>query len=167
MQRIIIAAVAQNGCIGRDGKMPWHIPEDLKRFKKQTVGNAVIMGRKTYESIGKPLVDRLNLVVTRNWQSSLLNEHNPNLVFCRDMISAFQCAKTRELGVFVIGGAEVYKQSLSMADEMRLTILPDEYEGDAFFPEWPVSSERWVIQEDKTECGSDGIKYVTYQRLKY
>ncbi len=164
MQKIILAAVASNGIIGCNGKLPWHLPEDLKRFKAQTTGHTVIMGRKTYESIGKPLPNRLNVVVTRNWNSHLLNQHYPNLTFCRNLETAWRCAAREHPTMFVIGGSEVYRQSLPLVDEMRLTVLPDEYEGDVSFPQWPISDD-WSIVTKEAGHDSPDVQYITYRRI--
>jgi len=134
----------------------------LKRFKKQTVGSTVLMGRKTYESLGKPLPDRENIVVTRNFGSPLLNQHYPKLFFCRDLGTAFHhCRHYPE--VFIIGGSEIYRQLMPHAHEIRVTKIPGSYEGDTFFPEWPLSDE-WSEIEKETGTEEPKLEYVTYRR---
>jgi len=127
---IAIAAMARNRVIGRGGSIPWHISDELRWFKRTTTGHTVLMGRKTFQSLGRPLPNRRNLVVT----------HGPEIegvAIIRDL-SAFDPAAYAEPGtdVFVIGGAEIYKQLISRCDVLLLTVLPNEVEGDAYFPEF-------------------------------
>lgn len=141
--------------------MPWHCSEDLKRFKKQTMGSTILMGRKTYESLGKPLPGRENIVITRNFRSPLLNVSYSNLHFCKGIEVAFRCISSSE--VFVIGGAEIYRQLLPLVDEVRVTKIPGIYDGDTFFPEWPLSDD-WI--EINKEPGEEdpNVEYITYRR---
>jgi dihydrofolate reductase len=127
----LVVAKADNGVIGRDGKLPWHISADLKFFKRMTVGKPVIMGRKTYESIGKPLPRRTNIVVTRDgsW-------HAEGVTVVQDLPSAFALAyedahRTGADEIAVIGGAEIYRQTVSKADRIYLTEVHGVFEGDA------------------------------------
>ena len=133
---IILAAIAEkNRVIGKDGKLPWYISEDLKRFKRLTTGYAVLMGRKTFESIverlGKPLPERRNVVL-----SSTKSYPNHPEVEVYTSIDESLKALQKERKVFVIGGERVFKETLEMADRLELTIVAGEYEGDAFFPEY-------------------------------
>jgi dihydrofolate reductase len=121
----MIAAMARNRVIGRHGKLPWHIPEDLKRFKRLTSGHAVLMGRKTYESLGRPLRDRRNVVLSSHAIDGI--ETYPSIE------NALTALENEEL-VFVIGGGQIYAQLLPKADLLYLTIIDQEFEGDAFFP---------------------------------
>lgn len=160
----LIAAVAANGVIGRDGKMPWQIPEDLQRFKSQTMGNPVVMGRRTYESIAAridgPLPGRHNIVLSRQ---------DPDLhagVVVVDSIDAAvaEAEAVCELDddadrIFVIGGATVYEAFLDRADELVLTELDDAYDGDTVFPEYDDSEWREVARDDRDE-----FAFVTYRR---
>lgn len=137
----LIAAIADNNVIGRDGKLPWHLPDDLKHFHDLTVGHPVIMGRKTYESIPekhRPLPDRTNIVLTRQ------DIEIPGCVVVHSIEEAIDRAMGYELPatsglrlqeVFVIGGAEIYRQALPLARRMYLTRVHAQVEGDAFFPE--------------------------------
>lgn len=136
----LIVAMAENRCIGRDNKMPWHIPEDLKRFKQLTMGAPVIMGRKTFESIigylGKPLPGRENIVVSRT--DSDLGTPSFTSIPC-----AITHAKTRtEDEIFIIGGAQIYAQSINLANRIHLTQIHQNVDGDAFFPE--TRTEDWI-----------------------
>jgi dihydrofolate reductase len=125
MKLIVIAAIARNRVIGKNGKLPWHIPEDLKRFKQLTTGHTVVMGRRTFDSLDNPLPQRTNIVIT----SRVINgvKSFPSLEF------AVQALKN-EKEVFVIGGGQVFAEALKYADELRLTIVEQEPAGDTYFP---------------------------------
>ena len=125
MKLIIIAAIARNRVIGRDGKLPWHLSEDLKRVKRLTTGHTLLMGRKTWNSLGKPLPNRRNVVLTRH--------PIPGVETYASIPAALEALKGEEK-VFVFGGAEVFRALLDKADEMYLTIVDQEVEGDALFP---------------------------------
>ena len=156
MEKIIIAAVAENGAIGKDGDIPWHIPEDLEHFKQKTTGHPVIMGRKTYESLPenfRPLPDRTNIVLTR----SDMDEEGIRVV--RSLEEAYSIAEELDDKPFIIGGASVYKQALSEADKMILTEVKKEVDGDTFFPEF--DREEW--NEERREEHED-FDFVTYTR---
>lgn len=151
---ISIAAVAKNGVIGKRGAMlPWRIPEEIKLFKAITTGHVVIMGRKTYESIGKPLPNRVNLVISRTLLST------PEIEVISDLKKAI--AKGNALGkdVFIIGGAELFTQALSCVDKMYLSELKNNYEGDVYFPEW--DRQNWKVE--KREEYAD-FTFVVYAR---
>jgi len=151
---IIIAAVDKNGCIGKDTAIPWHNKEDFAHFRKTTIGHPVIMGRKTLESMGKALPERPNIVLSR---SDLLRI---NPTFCVQSIEqAFEYAEDFRMGdCFIIGGAEIYKQTLSLADEMIITHMNLEVEdGDTFFPEWPIKD--WVLYDCVVHKDFDIKKY--------
>ena len=143
-----IAAIGKNRELGFRGKLPWHVPEDLKHFKETTLGRPVIMGRKTYESIreslGHPLLGRLNIVVTH--QKDYEAEGCEIVHSLKDAFRAAGAANRDE--AFVIGGAEIYKQALPLADKMYLTIVKAEIDGDAYFPAF--NSDEWeaVNQEE-------------------
>ena len=150
----LIAARARNGVIGLDNRMPWHLPEDLAYFKRVTLGKPVVMGRKTFESIGRPLPGRLNIVVTRNpdWQAA-----GVQVAHSLDAALALAAAAAPE-EIMLIGGAELYRQALPQADVLYLTEIDAEFAGDAFFPE--VDLARWRI--DREEAGqrdSDGLRW--------
>jgi dihydrofolate reductase len=124
----LIVAMARNRVIGRDGKLPWHLSADLKRFRALTMGHHIIMGRKTWESIGRPLPGRTSIVVTRN----------PSYVAAGatavSSLAAALAAAREDTEVFVIGGAEVYRDALPLADRIYLTQLQADYAGDVYFP---------------------------------
>ncbi|WP_331235622.1 dihydrofolate reductase [Natronorarus salvus] len=156
---VLIAAVAENCVIGSDGEMPWHYPEDLRRFKEVTTGHPVVMGRRTYEAIearlGGPLPDRTNVVLSRG---------DPEVPEGAIVVGCVEEAvgAARETGAetaFVIGGATVYETFLPFADRMLLTEIHTSYEGDTYFPEF--DREEW------TEAGRDEraeFAFVTYER---
>ena len=148
----IIAAVSKNGVIGVDNKLPWDLPEDLKRFKELTTGNVVIMGRKTYESIGKPLPNRINIVITRNKDFFV-----PGVITTNSLESALLKAGG-DKHIFIIGGGEIYKQSIGFADKLYITEVDMEVEGDTKFP--TISNEWSVTEENKFNGGW----YVTYSK---
>lgn len=133
MKLAIIVAAAKNGVIGIENRLPWHLPQDLKYFKSVTMGKPVIMGRKTYESIGRPLPGRLNIVITRDssWNVSA------NVMVVHSLDAAIQIAETMGPSevdeVIIIGGAQIYKEALSRVEKIYLTEVDAEPEGDAFF----------------------------------
>ncbi len=131
----LIVAVAKNGIIGTGGTMPWHITEDFAHFKAVTLGHSVIMGRKTYESIGRPLPRRRNIVITRNTELSIEG--------CQ-MASSLEGAMAMCEGedeVFIIGGGEIYRQAMPLADKLYITHVGVEVEGDTRFPD--IDPEVW------------------------
>jgi dihydrofolate reductase len=157
MKKIIIAAVAENRVIGKDGDIPWHFPEDLKHFKQKTTGHSVIMGRKTYFSLPeayRPLPNRKNIVLSRS------NPDLPESVkLANSLEEAWELAREFSEKAFVIGGAGIYSQTLEEADKMILTEVHKEYDGDTYFPEW--NRENWedVKREDRNE-----FSFVEYVR---
>jgi dihydrofolate reductase len=157
-QLSIIAAVARNGVIGRNNGLAWRLPEDLQHFKRTTLGCPVLMGRKTFESIGRPLPGRRNVVITRNphWAA-------PGVEEAPSFEAALELLK-HATKVFVIGGAQVYAEALPLVDELVLTELDQDFEGDAWFPAWDRSAFREVSRE--THVAPEGYTYhfVTYQR---
>ena len=158
---IILAAIAgKNRVIGKAGKLPWHISEDLKRFKRLTIGYPVLMGRKTFESIverlGKPLPERRSLVLT----SKSLAVH-PDVASYPSIDSAL-AAIAGEEKIFVIGGERVFKETLEMADGLELTIVEGDYDGDAFFPEYEEIIENRFSLTLKE--GKDGFRFETYEK---
>jgi dihydrofolate reductase len=156
----LIAAVARNGAIGRGNTLLMHLPGDLPRLKRLTMGCPIIMGRKTFDSIGRPLPGRQNIVVTRNpaWRSDgVLAALSVDAAL--DMVAG--AAK-----VFVIGGAQIYAQVLPRIDEMHLTEIDAEPEGDAFFPVWNRSDFRETSREMQSDPRGLTYSFVTYHRLK-
>lgn len=146
----LIVAKSKNGVIGRDGKLPWHLPGDLKWFKQNTLGKPVIMGRKTHESIGRILSGRLNVVLTGNRQYQPLTE---DIICIHDVVSAHSLF--RDWGV-VIGGAEVYKLLLPFVTKMYVTEVDVYIDGDTFFPDTSFYQWTTTYEERKVE---NGIRY--------
>lgn len=143
MKIIIIVAMTPERLIGREGRLPWHEPEDLRHFKRTTMGHAVIMGRKTFESIGKALPSRRNIVVTRD--RGLVGKisggsmtHPTGLDVVHSLDDAIElCRQRGEDKAFIIGGAQIYEQALPIADEMIVTIIDRQgLAGDTYFPDW-------------------------------
>ncbi|MGY5797649.1 type 3 dihydrofolate reductase [Rheinheimera faecalis] len=130
MRIAMIAAMANNRVIGKDNQMPWHLPADLKHFKKVTLGKPVIMGRKTYQSIGKALPGRRNIVISR--QSGALSTDADWVQSIEQALALVQ----HEAEVMIIGGAEIYRQVLPLADTLYITDIDLTVEGDAFFPDY-------------------------------
>jgi dihydrofolate reductase len=152
----IVAAVARNGVIGADGGLPWHLPDELRTFKETTLGHVLVMGRRTYESIGRPLPGRTTVVLTRQpgWSAGA-----DEVVVAHDLDTALERAGTLGDEVFVVGGAEVYAAALGRADRLLLTFVDLAPEGDATFPD--VDWSGW--RETGREPG-DGWERVTYAR---
>jgi dihydrofolate reductase len=141
----IIAAIGKNRELGKDNKLLWHIPEDFKRFKTLTSGHIVIMGRKTFESIGRPLPNRTNYIITRN--------KDYKAVGCQVFNSLEEVIGDSKLTeeIFVIGGAEIYKQAIKYADKLCLTLVDKEYsDADAFFPDYSIF-KNLIFQENHLE----------------
>jgi dihydrofolate reductase len=154
---IIISAVARNGVIGRsNGEMPWHVKEEFQHFKNTTLGYPVIMGRRTFESLGKPLKNRLNIVVTGQTDYSVPYE---DVKIYRSLKEAVESvAKLNHDKIFIIGGGKVYKQAITFADEMIISIMHFDAEGDVFFPE--IKPDNWKeISREKREQ-FDIINYI-------
>ena len=142
MKISIIVAMADNRVIGHDNRLPWHLPADLKHFKATTMGKPIIMGRKTWESIGRPLPGRTNIVVTRDTRYTA-----DGCVVVHSVDAALQACSADE-EVMVIGGAEFYRQVLPEASTLYLTLVHDRFDGDAFFPELDAREWREVERED-------------------
>ena len=158
MRIVIIVAIAKNGVIGKaNGEMPWHIKEDFQHFKKTTMGFPIIMGRKSFESLGKPLPGRENIIVTRN----------TNLKYDFDGIKIFYSLQdavdySRSLNkekVFITGGGEIYNQSISFADEMIISHMKFDVVGEVKFPDFNVDDWKIISREEKEE-----FEIVTYLR---
>jgi dihydrofolate reductase len=157
MEIIIIAAMASNRIIGKDGKMPWHIPEELRFFKKTTIGHPMIMGRKTFESFPAPLPGRRHIVLSHN------KDYTPRGgEYASSITDALHLCGQAEK-VFLIGGAEIFKQGLSVATSIYLTLLEREVEGDVSFPEF---SEDDFIEESRQHHpdGSEPFTVLRYRR---
>jgi dihydrofolate reductase len=155
----IIAAVSENNVIGYKGNIPWHIPQDLKRFKKLTIGHPVIMGRKTYESIidvlGKPLDGRTNIVMTRDKRNITDNR----VAVCENLTEAIINAELTDDKAFFIGGQAIYKMAFSRANELEITRVKGSFKGDAYFPDWDPLEWKETKREDY-----DTHSFITYVR---
>lgn len=154
----LIAAMANHRVIGRDNTLPWHLPEDLKHFKATTLGKPVIMGRKTWESLGRPLPGRRNIVVSRNAGYQPVGG---------ELVTSLQAAieATADIEeVFVIGGAELYGQSLPLAQRLYLTEIAGDYAGDAHFPEFATAEWREASRETHTSASGIDYAFVLYER---
>jgi dihydrofolate reductase len=156
----LIAAVAANGVIGSENTLPWQLPEDLKRFKALTLGHPVIMGRKTFESIGRPLPGRRNLVISRN---AAYRAAGCEVLTSLDAALAACVGSTDE--IFVIGGAQIYAEALPLAQRLYLTEIRRGYPGDARFPDW--SRTQWHEVARELRCSEDGLPYdfAVYERI--
>ncbi|WKZ70945.1 MAG: dihydrofolate reductase [Melioribacteraceae bacterium] len=145
MKKIIIVAVAKNNVIGKEGIMPWHSKEDLKHFKETTMSFPLIMGRKTFYSMGgKPLKGRLNIILTR--EKSFPKPEGEVEVFS-DINDAYKfCEEKKYEKVFVIGGGEIYKQEINNVDELQISEMKVEVEGDTFFPQ--IDNDIWEAAEE-------------------
>lgn len=152
---VIVAAVGRNGVIGVDGGLPWKIPEDLARFKRLTMGHSLLMGRETFESIGRPLPGRINIVLSRrrDWA-------HDGVEVAHSLDDALAVASAAETDAFVSGGAQVYAEALAVAGRMELTEVEAEPEGDTWFPEVDWSQWHEVSRSDQ-----QGFSFVTYDRL--
>ncbi len=153
----MIVAVDETRAIGKNNQLLWHIPEDLKRFKELTTGHTVVMGENTYYSIGKPLPNRKNIIVTLNQSLEL-----PGCVVAHSIEEALQQAReVEEEEVFIIGGASVYKQFLPLIERLYLTLVQGKHEADTFFPEYDDFKK--VISEEQ---GNNGEYRYTYYILE-
>jgi len=154
---IIISAIATNKIIGRsNGEMPWHVKEEFQHFKQTTLGSPVIMGRKTFETFGKPLKGRENIIVTRNMDFQLNFEEVKIFHSIKESVS--YCESKNYEKAFIIGGGEIYKQTLLIADEMILSYMKFEAEGDVVFPEFESNIWQKVSTEEKEQF--DIVKFV-------
>lgn len=161
----IIVAISRNGVIGRDNAMPWHLPGEQKYFKACTLGKPVVMGRKTYESIGRPLPERPNIVVTRDE-----NFRREGVRVVRSLDTALQLADgiARRDGaaeIMVIGGGDIYTQTLPLAQHLYLTLVHADIDGDAYFPEWDESEwETERREEVAASAEAPAYSLILYRR---
>ena len=155
----LIVAMDRQRVIGHEGRLPWHIPEDLKRFKVLTMGHSIIMGRKTHESIGRLLPGRRSVIVTRQPDYAVPGAHVVHSM--QEALAA--CAGDEE--VFVIGGGEIYREALPMADRIYLTEVEGNYRGDALFPELAVSEWRTTDRVAGT-TSAPPVSYLTLDRVR-
>ncbi|QYR19025.1 dihydrofolate reductase [Paenibacillus sp. sptzw28] len=154
----MIAAMAHNRAIGVDNRMPWRLPAELAHFQRSTLGKTVLMGRKTFESLGKPLKNRLNVVLTRS--SSCVPEGCEVVNSVQEALERYAASSDTEL--VVIGGAEVYKQFLPYADKLLLTEVEAEIDGDAFFPSF--NENEWMVTDSEAYSKDEKNAYNFYIR---
>ncbi|WP_018921859.1 dihydrofolate reductase [Salsuginibacillus kocurii] len=154
----LVAAMDENRAIGLNGKMPWHLPNDLKHFQQVTTGGTVVMGRKTFESIGKPLKNRTNIILTRD---RAYEAEGCEVIHDKEDIHSL--AKD----IYIIGGATIYEQFLPMADRMYLTFIEASFKGDTFFPQW--DNDQFTILEvtngNVDEKNRYPHRFVTFERI--
>ena len=155
----LIAAAAENNALGKDNDLVWHLPDDFKRFKAITSGHFIVMGRKTFESFPKPLPNRTHIIITRQKEYQVPE----GCLVATNIEEALQlCPQNEE--VFIIGGGEIYKQSIEIADKIELTRVHTEVEADTFFPE--IDQNNWKILEEeyhpKDEKHKFDFTYLTY-----
>ncbi len=149
----IIAAIGENRELGFRGSIPWHLPEDFKRFKELTIGHPVIMGQRTFESIGKPLPGRTNIVLTKS-----LDFYADGCRVVRSLDEALDIAK-KSNEAFVIGGGQIYHLAMPVARKLYLTQVHGKFEADTFFPEWSDAEWRLVSSEPYTKDGRNAFDY--------
>lgn len=159
----IIAAVAEQNALGKDNQLIWHLPADLRRFKKVTSGHPIIMGRKTFESLGRPLPNRTNIVITRN-----KDYHLDGIVVAHSLEEAIGKAQQIDEQIFIIGGATIYKKAIGLADFLDITHVHHSFEADAFFPKIDTSIWEEVSNESfkADEKNKYNYSFVRYQRKK-
>lgn len=168
MKISLIAAVAENQVIGRSNDLPWHLPDDFKFFKEKTKGHPIIMGRKSLESLGKPLPKRTNIVITRDPNRIPATYKDQGVVIVDSLEKALNVAKqVEENEIFVIGGAEIYTLALPLATTLYLTEIRQSYEGDAYFPqfdknEWQEVSRQHHSADERHRASFD---FVTYELI--
>ena len=156
----IIVAISKNRVIGDSNKLIWHLPADLKRFKEVTTGHPIVMGRKTYESIGRPLPNRRNIIITR--------DENYEVDGCEVVNSIEEALLLTNSDCFIIGGGEIYKQTLHIADQIYLTQVDEDFDGDTTFPELPAA---WYVsnKEDFESDEKNPYKYsfIFYEKFEF
>lgn len=159
----LIAAIAKNNALGKDNDLIWHLPADLKRFKKVTTGHPILMGRNTFESIGKPLPNRTSIIITRN-----NNYFVDGCLIANSIEQAIELAEGKD--AFIIGGAQIYKDALkqNLVDRLDITVLHHEFEADAFFPEINIEVWKEVAREDfkADEKNKYDYSFVSYEKRK-
>lgn len=156
----IIAAIAKHNALGKDNDLIWHLPADLKRFKKTTTGHHIIMGRNTFESIGKPLPNRITVIITRN-----TGYKAEGCIVVNSLEKALEVAKYDETP-FIIGGAQIYEQAIAIADKLDITEVHHSFEADVFFPKidsniWKEVNREHFIADEKNKYD---YSFITYEK---
>ncbi len=156
----LIVAMDKNRLIGKNNQLPWHLPADLAHFKSITMGKPIVMGRKTFESIGKPLPGRRNIVITRQKDLKIAGYAS------FDSLEAVLKALTSEKEIMIIGGATIFEQALPMANKMYLTIIDEAFDGDTFFPSWDPKEWKEISTQsfDPDSKNSYPYRFVELQR---
>lgn len=158
-----IVAMDENRVIGKNNQLPWHLPEDLKFFKRVTMGHPIAMGRKTHESIGRALPGRENIIITR--QPDYLSEGCTVFHSVEEFIT---CCKDQNEEIFVIGGAEIFNATFAFADRLYITLIHEQFDGDTFFPEYPEQDWELISREQGITDEKNPYRYEfrIYQRTK-
>ena len=165
MQIVHVVAVADNGVIGRDGGLPWHLSSDLKHFKACTMGKPMIMGRKTFDSIGRPLPGRTSIVVTRDPDYTA---EGTTVVSSIDQAVDLARTVARESGVSeiaIVGGGNIYQQTLNICDRVELTRIHLSPDGDVTYPDLPLTDWREIRREDQVSPDGIGYAFITMERI--
>ena len=159
----VIAAIATNNAIGKDNDLIWHLPADLKRFKKVTTGHYILMGRNTYESIGKPLPNRTTIIITRN-----KNYFKEGCLIANSLEQAIEMSK-EEANVFIIGGAQIYKETIAkdLAQQLDITMVHKDFEADVYFPEIDFKIWKEVARENFKADEKNKLDYsfISYRKI--
>jgi dihydrofolate reductase len=159
----VIAAIAKNNALGKDNDLIWYLPADLKRFKKVTTGHYILMGRNTFESIGKPLPNRTTIIITRN-----KNYYKEGCLIAGSIEEAIELAK-EEAQLFIIGGAQIYKEIMAkdLADQLDITLVHSEFDADVYFPEIDAKVWKEAVREDfKADEKNDyDYSFISYQKI--
>jgi dihydrofolate reductase len=146
-----VAAMARNRVIGKNNKLPWNLPEDMKFFREKTKGHILILGRKTFDSLGKPLPGRMHIVISRQ----ALTSENPLVIYVTNLQQGFEEIKRISASwpdeVMIIGGSEIYRQTLPLIDRIYLTVIDQDFDGDAHFPEFSEKEFSLLEQRNFTE----------------
>ncbi len=158
----IIAAVAKNNALGKDNQLIWHLPADLKRFKQVTSGHYVIMGRKTFESLGKPLPNRTNIIISRN-----KNYTAKDCIVVNSLTAALEEAN-KDDNPFILGGAQIFIEAMDVTDVLDITLIDHEFEADVYFPEidknkWKETSRKDFLADSKNKYD---YSFISYKRIK-
>ncbi len=152
-QKIILVAMTEDRVIGREGRIPWHIPEELRLFRDLTIGHSVLMGRRTFESIGRPLPERRNIVLSHTL------EPTPGIIICASLQKGLAEGAAYGRKIFIIGGRQIYQEALPIADFMRISWIAQKYDGDVYFPEF--SARQWEVIR---EHDYPGFRHLYYRR---
>lgn len=156
-----LVAMDRNRVIGKDNDLPWRLPADLAYFKKKTTGHTILMGRKTYESIGRPLPNRLNVILTKNKHFTA-----EGCIVVHSVEEALALMNKKEDEYFIIGGSDLFKQFFPYVDRMYITFIDEEFEGDTFFPEIDMSDWKLISKEKgkKDEKNRYDYEFLVYER---